>query len=228
MLSRRLAFTLIELLIVVAIIAILAAIAVPNFLEAQTRAKVSRNMADFRTATTGFEMYRIDHNMYPFDGYFHKDGANGYPTPTAYNHNRISQNLTTPIAYLNTCVFPDPFNKSAPPPPYWQYDNYKYWLAESIYGTKYSAFKSGGQGSNPTVLGEFRVEYGEYLLFAVGPDGKDPGQADDPTFQHRNFPGVSNLPASLRWQPYDPSNGTISIGNIMWSQKSPKGYTHIH
>ena len=36
------AFTLIEVLIVVMIIAILAAIAVPNFLEAQVRAKTSR------------------------------------------------------------------------------------------------------------------------------------------------------------------------------------------
>jgi len=40
-LERR-AFTLIELLIAVAIIGVLAAIAVPNFMNAQVRAKVSR------------------------------------------------------------------------------------------------------------------------------------------------------------------------------------------
>ena len=42
--------TLVEVLIVVAIIAILAAVALPNFLEAQTRSKVSRVRADMRTA----------------------------------------------------------------------------------------------------------------------------------------------------------------------------------
>ncbi len=59
--TRR-AFTLIELLIVVAIIAILAAIAVPNFLEAQTRSKVSRAKADLRTIATAVESYRVDYN----------------------------------------------------------------------------------------------------------------------------------------------------------------------
>ena len=65
--KTRVAFTLIELLIVVAIIAILAAIAVPNFLEAQVRAKVSRVKSDMRAVATALESYHVDNNRYiPF------------------------------------------------------------------------------------------------------------------------------------------------------------------
>ncbi|MGB9693004.1 MAG: type IV pilin protein, partial [Candidatus Sumerlaeaceae bacterium] len=51
-LCRRRAFTLIELLIVVAIISILAGIALVNFLDAQVRSKASRAKADMKTVVT--------------------------------------------------------------------------------------------------------------------------------------------------------------------------------
>ena len=55
------AFTLIELLIVVAIIAILAAIAIPNFIEAQVRAKVSRCREDMRSIAVALELFAKEH-----------------------------------------------------------------------------------------------------------------------------------------------------------------------
>ncbi len=58
-------FTLIELLIVVAIIGILSAIAIPNLLSAQGRAKYSRASADTRTITDEMILYAGDRNAYP-------------------------------------------------------------------------------------------------------------------------------------------------------------------
>ena len=56
---------LVTLLIVLVVIAMLAAIAVPNFLEAQTRAKVSRVQADLRSLATGLEAYHLDNAFNP-------------------------------------------------------------------------------------------------------------------------------------------------------------------
>ena len=58
-------FTLVELLIVVAIIGILALIAVPLFYEAVQRGKQKSTMHNMRTIATGLESYMVDYNFYP-------------------------------------------------------------------------------------------------------------------------------------------------------------------
>ena len=59
-------FTLIELLIVIAIILILIAIALPNFLEAQVRAKVTKVRGEIRTTAVALESYQTDWRTYPW------------------------------------------------------------------------------------------------------------------------------------------------------------------
>jgi len=115
--KRNHAFTLIELLIVVAIIAILAAIAVPNFLEAQVRSKVSRVRADHRSLATAIESYYVDNNRYPAMALILQQTPDSGlttvdPTGRTFRlRTPVSQlnTITSPIAYVTT-YFPDPFN----------------------------------------------------------------------------------------------------------------------
>lgn len=84
--GRRSAFTLIELLVVVAVLVILATIALPNFLEAQTRSKVSRAKSDMRIIAVALETYHVDSQRYP-------------PSTLVPRFARLLP-LTTPIMYL--------------------------------------------------------------------------------------------------------------------------------
>ena len=62
-------FTLVELLIVVAIIGIIAAIAIPNLLSAIQRGKQKRTMGDIKTIATIIEIYNTDNSTYPLATY---------------------------------------------------------------------------------------------------------------------------------------------------------------
>lgn len=102
---KRNSFTLIELLIVVAIIGILAAIAVPNFLNAMMRSKIAKAESEMRSIITALESYRIDKNIYP--PWINADGVARNPL------NRRLIPLTTPVAYMSS-VPQDPFIYGAP------------------------------------------------------------------------------------------------------------------
>lgn len=59
-------FTLIELMIVIAIIAILAAILVPNFVKARAQGQLTACKSNLKNIGTACEMYAADHNgRYP-------------------------------------------------------------------------------------------------------------------------------------------------------------------
>ena len=62
--TRRGGFTLIELMIVVAIIGILAAIAIPNFLRFQLKAKSSEGKTNLAAIRTAEESYYAEYGMY--------------------------------------------------------------------------------------------------------------------------------------------------------------------
>ena len=59
-------FTLIELLIVVAVIGLLAAISIPDFSNTLIRAKVARMGSDTRILAMAIEIYCIDSGWYPY------------------------------------------------------------------------------------------------------------------------------------------------------------------
>ncbi len=59
--KRRGGFTLVEIMIVVAIIALLAAIAVPGFLRARKRSQASRVLNDLRLISASVDQYAIEY-----------------------------------------------------------------------------------------------------------------------------------------------------------------------
>ncbi len=104
--GRHEAFTLVELLVVVGIIAILAAIAIPNLLEAQTRSKISRAKNDLRTLAGALEAFHADRALYP----------EVIPPPEDIDSGGawLMKPLTTPVAYISSLPA-DPFLPSLQP-----------------------------------------------------------------------------------------------------------------
>lgn len=197
------AFTLIELLIVVAIIAILAAIAVPNFLEAQVRAKVSRAKTDMRTIATGMESYHVDSNKYPF-------GSNS----TSAQWGLVS--LSTPIAYITNGLLPDPFvpqgtlKHSSENGTIFDATVWNRAIKYSLRGVNTAGATDVGISGLPPQEGRW------WLVHTYGPDGKAA------TFTANLAANTDAAVAATSNILYDATNGTISRGDIFRANGAPE------
>jgi len=204
------AFTLIELLIVVAIIAILAAIAVPNFLEAQTRSKVSRAKADMRSLATALESYAVDYNRYPVSAQW--VNGPGAPTPTSFN-NRL-RGITTPVSFItalpkdvfwtNTTQFPVTPGQD----PTFEYNDY----TTAVVGENKAPLPHYNLFASRRAMDLYYGDRGNvfWAMNSAGPDRKNDFQL------LTNSPKISEPIALPRGSQltYDPTNGTVSDGDI--------------
>jgi Tfp pilus assembly protein PilE len=145
-------FTMIELTTVGIMILILISIALPNFLEAQIRARVTAAQSDATLLSQCLEEYYIANRAYPAnrveklpDGGLAGDGdadLRGYALTA----------LTTPVVYLSTLLL-DPFFVENESRKVHDYINFVDWTGGPI-----SRETLGGRGS------------AAYLVGSVGPD----------------------------------------------------------
>lgn len=213
----RRAFTLIEMLIVIAMIAVLAAIAVPNFLEAQTRGKISKAKSDMSVVMLALRSYSADHNQFPP----HQPEIHAFLTvcaavttvtaentsapadaryvwvrpeaqlASAYPILEYSGNdlwqLTTPIAYCGRILPEDPFK-----------------VETRLRGSGYDV--PGFSYVNLSAFSSTKSTASNRKMLILSP-GSD---RDADAFKTSN-------PLHGPWETYDATNGTISNGDILLS-----------
>ena len=105
-------FTLVEIMIVVAIIALLASIAVPNFLRARKRSQATRILEDLRLLDSAIDQYAIETNkmtgMNPAFGdlkNYIKAGTNLYNTGKDIYGNSYGPFTVDSVPKVSTAAF---------------------------------------------------------------------------------------------------------------------------
>ena len=141
-------FTLIELMIVVAIIGILAAIAIPNYLDGIEKSRQSRSMAEIRTMVISMQTFSLD-----FGGYINSS----YNGEVAHNWINVFDNNGDPI------LIPD-YIQAVP--------------AADGWGNPYFYYGGPDGASPNQKLGSGEVTAMKYCVYSLGKGGAPGGGTD--------------------------------------------------
>jgi len=222
---RKRGFTLIELLIVIAIILILVAIALPNFLEAQIRARVTKAKGEIRSLATTFEAYRTDWPQYPrgcLGGAFARSIRCSDNWGFIGDVDGGSSNLTSPVKYIQ--VIPDDLfsvhydilgvpGEFPEGHPWVKYRTTRraVWNVMDPSERPVAAVPEEGEAEAPwhnpyDRMNPVAFKSKQYLISSLGPDKNEdviPGYAFDPGYQ-------------INGEFYSPTNGTKSSGDIIY------------
>jgi len=193
------------LLIVVAIIAILAAIAVPNFLEAQIRSKVSRAKSDQRVLAVGIEAYAVDWNRPPLAvNELETNRCASWTTGPPWTEIIAQSKMTTPVAYVSSLPI-NPFSVNT------FSTNQKTGVVNRemnrpmTYRAVLCPYLSAAEKN-------VRAAGYTWLLLCHGPSRNGAGQ-------YTNILLGGTFTAGQTGGAYDPSNGAASYGWIMRTNK---------
>jgi prepilin-type N-terminal cleavage/methylation domain-containing protein len=211
--KRRRGLTLMELLVVAAVIAILAAIAYPFLQDALTRSKMAVCKNNQRVLASALEAYRADFNSWPPSRPIIPEDLFGILA------NYQLSVLTTPVAYAMAENFRDPFGAIQ---------------AQSTGGASDAGVGSSLAGDDRPVpalpnpeqsqfyfrYATFRAQTGNWALgneglslVSLGPDSEDTFGAFYP-FPNALPPFASFYGINSRFDTlYDPTNGTYSRGD---------------
>ena len=226
--SGKRAFTYVELMLVLTIVLILSYIAMPNFLEAQSRAQVSRSRNDLLVLKMALTEYHLDHHTWP---------ANGTPG-VADGESLIC--LTTPVSYIGALpvdAMTDPetshrVRRLGLGPHYYQYYN-----ALQTTGTEHLRLYHTPGFAAPFSLAAEGNDIASWreALHALPPEERSPveGQmlggavthllwGQGPSILQEQGPSSPDRPPSIVFTApdeafvmvYDPSNGSMPAGHI--------------
>jgi len=188
---RKESFTLVELLIVIAIIVIITAIAVPNLISANIKAKVKGIKSEMGSIAIALEDYRIDKGDYPIEP---GSWQSGYDPDVIAQLNKAFDRHSRAIG-LGKLVFPE----GASDPVY-------------LYRIPGDPFNDGGEeewngtsGAHNNHYSYFTSEGKYWALVSYGPD-KD---LDVTTYSE------AKAAADNGTDLYNPDNGITSSGDIV-------------